>query len=104
MLYRGRRDVETYRSGRNEPHSKCGYAFTGVREFESLRFRQSKPKSNTRVFGLGFSFAKIQVLLLFFGCPSAVVSVFSVFVGKVRIALSVAVTDGFCPERFVCDR
>ena len=40
MHYRGRRDVETYRSGRNEPHSKCGYAFTGVREFESLRFRQ----------------------------------------------------------------
>ena len=56
MLYRGRRDVETYRSGRNEPHSKCGYAFTGVREFESLRFRQTKPESNTAVFGLGFSF------------------------------------------------
>lgn len=42
MHYRGLRDVETYRSGRNEPHSKCGYAFTGVREFESLRFRHKK--------------------------------------------------------------
>ena len=52
-----------------------------VREFESLFLRQSKPKSNTRVFGLGFSFAKIQVLSAFFGCRRAVVSVFSGFVG-----------------------
>jgi len=43
--------------------------------------RQSKPKSNTKVFGLGFSFAKIQVLYAFFGCRCAVVSVFSGFVG-----------------------
>ena len=48
--------------------------------FESLSLRQSKPKSNTKVFGLGFSFAKIQVLLVFFGCRHAVVSVFSGFV------------------------
>lgn len=80
MFYRGRRDVETYRSGRNEPHSKCGYAFTGVREFESLRFRQSKPKSNTRVFGMGFSFAKIQVLSAFFGCRRAAILSLSGFV------------------------
>ena len=43
-------------------------------------FRQRKPESNTKVFGLGFSFAKIQVLLVFFGCPCAVVSAFSGFV------------------------
>ena len=42
--------------------------------------RQSKPKSNTRVFDLGFSFTKIQVLSAFFGCQCAVVSVFSGFV------------------------
>ena len=42
--------------------------------------RQVKPKSNTKVFGLGFSFAKIQVLFAFFGCRCAVVSVFSGFV------------------------
>ena len=39
-----------------------------------------KPKSNTKVFGLGFSFAKIQVLSAFFDCWRAVVSVFSGFV------------------------
>ena len=41
---------------------------------------QSKPKSNTKVFGLGFSFAKIQVLSAFFGCRHDIVSVFSGFV------------------------
>ena len=42
--------------------------------------RQAKPKSNTRVFGLGFSFAKIQVSSAFFDCWRAVVSLFSGFV------------------------
>jgi len=51
------------------------------------------------VFGLGFLFAKIQVLLVFFGCRRAVVSVFSGFVWGVRIALSVAVADGFMPRK-----
>lgn len=67
--------------------------------FESLTLRQSKPKSNTKVFGLGFSFAKIQVLSAFFGCGYAVVSVFSGFVQGVRISLSVAVADGFMPRK-----
>ena len=61
--------------------------------------RQSKPKSNTRVFDLGFSFAKTQYLLAFFDCWRAVVSVFSGFVWRVRIALSVAVADGFMPRK-----
>lgn len=67
--------------------------------FESPSLRQSKPKSNTRVFGLGFSFAKIKVLSAFFGCRRAVVSVFSWFVWRVRIALSIAVADGFMPRK-----
>ena len=70
-----------------------------IRGFKSLTFRQSKPKSNTKVFGLGFSFAKIQVLSAFFGCRRAVVSVFSVFVQGVRISLSVAVADAFMPRK-----
>ena len=51
------------------------------------------------MFGLGFSFAKIQVLSAFFGCRRAVVSVFSGFVWRVRIALSIAVADGFMPRK-----
>ena len=61
-----------------------------VHEFKSVfqnrkciyfeRVCKSKPKSNTRVFGLGFSFAKIQVLSAFFGCRRVVVSVFSGFI------------------------
>ena len=51
------------------------------------------------MFGLGFSFANIQVLSVFFGCRRAVVLSFSGFVGKVRIALSVAVADGFMPRK-----
>ena len=78
---------------------KSNDALKGVRGFESLTFRQSKPKSNTKVFGLGFSFAKIQVLTAFFGCLCAVVLSFSVFVWCVRIALSVAVADGFMPRK-----
>ena len=31
----------------------------------AIHSRQVKPKSNTKVFGLGFSFAKIQVLSAF---------------------------------------
>ncbi len=42
---------------------------------------QSKPKSNTKVFDLGFSFTKIQILSAFFGCQRAFASVFSGFVG-----------------------
>ena len=61
--------------------------------------RQSKPKSNTEVFDLGFSFAKIKVLSAFFGCRRAVVSVFSGFVWCVRIPLSVAVAGGFMPRK-----
>lgn len=38
------------------------------------------PKSNTKVFGLGFSFAKIHVLSAFFGCRRDIVSIFSGFV------------------------
>ncbi len=34
-------------------------------DFQALR--QSKPKSNTKVFGLGFSFVKMQYLLVLFG-------------------------------------
>ena len=58
-----------------------------------------KPKSNTKVFGLGFAFTKIKVLSAFFGCGYAVVSVFSGFVWRVRIALSIAVADGFMPRK-----
>lgn len=35
--------------------------------------RQRKPESDTRVFDLGFSFAKIQVLSAFFICRRATV-------------------------------
>lgn len=68
---------------------KSNDALKGVRGFESLTFRQAKPKSNTKVFGLGFSFAKIQVLSVFLvvGVPS-----FQPFRGsyaKVRIAFAV---------------
>ena len=42
--------------------------------------RQVKPKSNTKVFGLGFSFAKIRVLSAFFTCRCAVVLYLSGFV------------------------
>ena len=67
--------------------------------FESLPLRQSKPKSNTKVFGLGFSFAKITVLSAF-----SVVGVqsFYHFRGSyrcVRISLSVAVAGGFMPRK-----
>lgn len=48
---------------------------------------------------MGFSFTKNRVLYAFFGCRCAVVSVFSGFVGKVRIALSVAFADGFMPRK-----
>ena len=61
--------------------------------------RQSKPKSNTRVFDLGFSFAKIQVLSAFsvVGVPSF--RSFQGSYGCVRIALYVAVADGFMPRK-----
>ncbi len=42
--------------------------------------RQRKTKSDTRVFDLGFSFAKIQVLSAFFICRRAVILRLSVFV------------------------
>ena len=61
--------------------------------------RQVKPKSNTRVFGLGFSFAKIQGLSAFsvVGAPSF--RSFRGSYGCVRISLSVAVADGFMPRK-----
>ena len=61
--------------------------------------RQVKPKSNTKVFDLGFSFTKIQVLSVF---SVVVVPLFRSFRGsykRVRIALSVAVADGFMPRK-----
>ena len=58
-------------------------------QFDLQPCRQVKPKSNTKVFGLGFSFAKIQVLSAFFGCRCAVVLVFSGFVLV-------------CSYRFIC--
>ena len=38
---------------------KSNDALNSVRGFESLTFRQSEPESNTKVFGLGFSFSKL---------------------------------------------
>ena len=56
--------------------------FTFIRKirFRFDALRQAKPKSDTKVFGLGFSFTKNKVLSAFFGCRRAVVSVFSGFV------------------------
>ena len=71
--------AERWLSGRRHTLGKRAYV-NAYRGFESRPLRQVKPKSNTRVFGLGFSFAKIQVLSAFFGCRCAVVSVFSGFV------------------------
>ena len=90
--------AERWLSGRRHTLGKRAYV-NAYRGFESRPLRQSKPKSNTKVFGLGFSFAKIQVLTAFFGCLCAVVLSFSVFVWCVRIALSVAVADGFMPRK-----
>ncbi len=78
---------------------KSNDALKSIRGFESLTFRQVKPKSNTKVFGLGFSFAKIQVLsaFSFVGVPSFRSCRGSY--GCVRIPLSVAVADGFMPRK-----
>ena len=46
------RDVRAVECARLE----SGYALTGHRRFKSCSLRQAKPKSNTRVFGLGFYF------------------------------------------------
>ena len=61
--------------------------------------RQSKPKSNTKVFGLGFSFAKMQGLSAFsvVGVPSF--QPLRCSYRRVRIPLSVAVADGFMPRK-----
>ena len=61
--------------------------------------RQVKPKSNTKVFGLGFSFAKNKVLSTFFGCRRTLFLSFRGSYWCVRIALSVAVADGFMPRK-----
>ena len=41
--------MEKYRSGRNEPHSKCGCPLW-AHEFESHLFRQKKAKPKTAWF------------------------------------------------------
>ena len=53
--------AERWLSGRRHTLGKRAYV-NAYRGFESRPLRQDEPKSNTRVFGLGFSFAKIQVL------------------------------------------
>ena len=58
-----------------------------------------KPKSNTKVFGLGFSFAKIHNLSAFLAVG---VPLFRSFRGSYRcvhIALSIVVADGFMPRK-----
>ena len=74
-----------------------------VREFESLFLRQSKPKSNTRVFGLGFSFAKNKVLSAFSAVGVLSFYPFRGSYGCVRIPLSVAFADGFTKMRCRCN-
>ena len=69
------------------------------RGFESLFLRQSKPKSNTKVFGLGFLFAKTQYLLAFWVVSVPSFWFFQGSYGRVRIPLSVAVADGFMPRK-----
>ena len=56
--------------------------------------RQRKPESDTKVFDLGFSFAKIRFYLRF-----SIVGVPRFILFGVRIALSVAVADGFMPRK-----
>ena len=76
-------------------------AVTGqlVRGFESHRFRQAKPKSNTRVFGLGFSFTKNKVLSAFFACRCAVILRLSVFVWVCSYRFIRSSADGFMPRK-----
>lgn len=78
------RDVRAVECARLE----SGYT-ERYRRFKSCSLRQSKPKSNTKVFGLGFIFAKNQVLSAFFSCRCAVILRLSVFVLV-------------CSYRFVC--
>ena len=84
---------------RFKAHAWKACEVNSLRRFKSCSLRQAKPKSNTKVFGLGFSFAKIQVLSAFFGCRRVAVSIFLGFVWCVHIALSVAVADGFMPRK-----
>ena len=90
--------AERWLSGRRHTLGKRAYV-NAYRGFESRPLRQSKPKSNTKVFGLGFSFAKMQGLSAFsvVGVPSF--RSFRGSYGCVRIALSVAVADGFMPRK-----
>ena len=53
-------------------------------------FRQAKPKSNTKVFGLGFSFAKIQYVSAFLGFWQAKVALLRCSYGCVRIPFAVS--------------
>ena len=57
---------------REQVHFLRYYGSERVASYESPWLRQSKPKSNTRVFGLGFSFAKFRFYLRFsvVGVPS----------------------------------
>ena len=54
-----------------------------------------KPKSNTKVFDLGFLFAKMQYLLTFWVVYVPSFWSFRGSYGCVRIPLSVVVADGF---------
>lgn len=83
----------------DNPNTEIFLSDKNVVQIYSRSLRQAKPKSNTKVFGLGFSFAKIQVLSAFFGCRRVAVSIFLGFVWCVHIALSVAVADGFMPRK-----
>ena len=70
--------AERWLSGRRHTLGKRAYV-NAYRGFESRPLRHSKPKSNTKVFDLGF-FCKNAVFISVLGCLCAVVLVFSGFV------------------------
>ena len=76
--------AERWLSGRRHTLGKRAYV-NAYRGFESRPLRQSKPKSNTRVFGLGFLFAKMQYLLAFLAVG---VPLFRSFRGSYRVFVS----------------
>ena len=51
----------------DNPNTEIFLSDKNVVQIYSRSLRQTKPKSNTKVFGLGFSFAKIRVVSAFFG-------------------------------------
>ena len=61
---------------RLKAHAWKACEVNSLRRFKSCSLRQSKPKSNTRVFGLGFLFAKNQYVSAFLGFWQAKVAVF----------------------------